>query len=65
MTEYAIVFFSVSLVAFAILDQMFIADPVQGLSLRATIPSLGISNPLYGFKAYFERLTNFISLPIP
>ena len=64
MTEYAIVFFAVSLVFVLILNNMFI-ETANGYVIRQTIPGLNITNPLYGYKAYFERISNFLALPIP
>ena len=64
MTEYAIVFFAVSLVFVLILNNMFM-ETSNGYVIRPTIPGLNITNPLYGYKAYFERISNFLALPIP
>jgi hypothetical protein len=68
MTEYAIVFFSVTLVFFLILDNMFIKTE-HGYDIRQTIDmpiyNDSITNPLYGFKAYFQRINDFVALPIP
>jgi hypothetical protein len=64
MTEYAIIFFSLSLVFVIILNNIFIVTG-DSYAIRQTIPGLGITNPLYGFKAYFERISDFLALPIP
>jgi hypothetical protein len=68
MTEYALVFFSVSLVFFLILDNMFIKTDGE-YRIRETIEmpiyNDSITNPLYGFKAYFQRINDFVALPIP
>ena len=68
MTEYALVFFSITLVFFLILDNMFVKTE-NGYEIKQTIDmpiyNDSITNPLYGFKAYFQRINDFVALPIP
>jgi Flp pilus assembly pilin Flp len=69
MAEYAIVFSAITLVFALILSNMFeqvVVNGVSSYSIRPTIPALNdMTNPLYGFKAYFARITDFLALPIP
>jgi hypothetical protein len=68
MTEYALIFFTITIVFFYILSMLF-TETSDGYQITQTIdmPILGdsITNPLYGFKSYFQRISDFVALPIP
>lgn len=65
MTEYAIVFVFIVLPLALALNEMFSVNAAGEISLNRTLPSLNITNPLYGFQSYYHRVTDFLALPIP